>query len=204
MFVETVKSEGLAHLSYVIGSNGEAAVIDPRRDCSVYIEKAAARDCRITRIFETHRNEDLVSGAPILSAQTGATVMHGPNAAGDVAYAETATDGDEFDIGRIRVRVLETPGHTDDSLSYALFDLDEPEKAVAVFTGDALFVGDVISIPSVQRRSPGCCSTACEKSRRSGRRRSSIRRTVRALSVAPAWRTGISRRSGTRWRITRV
>lgn len=143
MFVEKIKSEGLAHLSWVIGSDGKAAVIDPRRDCDVYAEIAAQNGCRITHIFETHRNEDLLSGAPVLAERTGAAVFHGPNAAGDVAYADTASDGDEFDIGSVRIRVLETPGHTDDSLSFAFYDPEFGEEAVGVFTGDALFVGDV-------------------------------------------------------------
>lgn len=143
MFVEKIKSEGLAHLSWVIGSNGKAAVIDPRRDCDVYAEVAAGNGCRITHIFETHRNEDLLSGAALLAERTGAAVFHGPNAAGKVVYADTARDGDEFEIGSALVRVLETPGHTDDSLSYAFFDPEFGEQAVGVFTGDALFVGDV-------------------------------------------------------------
>ncbi|NKI36560.1 MBL fold metallo-hydrolase [Wenzhouxiangella sp. XN79A] len=143
MFVEKIKSDGLAHLSWVIGGDGEAAVIDPRRDCEVYSDIAAANGCRITHVFETHRNEDLLSGARILAERTGAKVVHGPNAAGDVVYAETARDGDEFDIGSVRIRVLETPGHTDDSLSFAYYDTLFGDEAVGVFTGDTLFVGDV-------------------------------------------------------------
>lgn len=143
MFIETIKSEGLAHLSYLIGGGGEAAVIDPRRDCEIYIQHAHAHGVRITHIFETHRNEDLVSGAPILAALTGARVHHGPNAAGDVAYAETVREGETFGFGSLRLQVLETPGHTDDSLSFAVYDDDFDGPAVGVFTGDALFVGDV-------------------------------------------------------------
>ncbi|WP_405230185.1 MBL fold metallo-hydrolase [Lentisalinibacter sediminis] len=143
MFIEKVKSHGLAHLSYLIGSDGKAAVIDPRRDCSVYIEMAAAQNCRVTHIFETHRNEDLLSGAAILAERTGAGVYHGPNADGDVAYAETVKEGARFDIGQLRLDVMETPGHTDDSVSYAVYDTDFGDEAVAVFTGDALFIGDV-------------------------------------------------------------
>lgn len=143
MFVEKVKSDGLAHLSWVLGSDGDAVVIDPRRDCDVYVDIAAAHGCRITRILETHRNEDLLSGAPVLAERTGATVFHGPNAADDVVYAETTREGDEFTIGSVKLRVLETPGHTDDSLSFAFTDPDFGEDAVGVFTGDALFIGDV-------------------------------------------------------------
>lgn len=117
--------------------------MDPRRDCEIYVEEAAKAGCRITHIFETHRNEDLISGAPILAQLTGARVLHGPNAAGDVIYADTTREGDVFEFGNLRVQVLETPGHTDDSLSFALFDTDFSEDAVGVFTGDALFIGDV-------------------------------------------------------------
>lgn len=143
MFVEKVKSEGLAHLSYLIGDGGQAAAIDPRRDCALYVEMARQRGCRITQIFETHRNEDLISGAPILARMTGAPVHHGPNPETGVAYAHTVREGDTFDLGKLRVRVLETPGHTDDSLSFVIYDEDFGEDAVGVFTGDALFIGDV-------------------------------------------------------------
>lgn len=143
MFVEKIKSAGLAHLSYLVGDGGEAAVIDPRRDCEIYLAMAAERGCRITHVFETHRNEDLVSGAKVLAGLTGAQVWHGPNAAGDVVYAKTVRDGETFAFGSLRLRVMETPGHTDDSLSLAIFDTDAGDRAVGVFTGDALFVGDV-------------------------------------------------------------
>lgn len=143
MLLEKIKTPGLSHLSYLVGSGGQAAVIDPRRDCAIYVEKARAAGLEITHIFETHRNEDLVSGAPILADMTGATVLHGPNPEQPIVYAETVRDGDCFAIGQLEIRVLETPGHTDDHLAYALFDTAYPEKAVGVFTGDALFVGDV-------------------------------------------------------------
>ena len=143
MLLKKIKTPGLSHLSYLLGSGGQAAVIDPRRDCAIYVEKARAAGLEITHIFETHRNEDLVSGAPILADMTGATVLHGPNPEQPIVYAETVRDGDCFAIGQLEIRVLETPGHTDDHLAYALFDTDYPEKAVGVFTGDALFVGDV-------------------------------------------------------------
>ncbi len=143
MLLEKIKTPGLSHLSYLVGSGGQAAVIDPRRDCAIYVEKARAAGLEITHIFETHRNEDLVSGAPILAAITGATVLHGPNPEQPIVYAQTARNGDCFSIGQLEIRVLETPGHTDDHLAYALFDTAYPDKAVGVFTGDALFVGDV-------------------------------------------------------------
>jgi len=143
MLLEKIKTPGLSHLSYLVGSGGKAAVIDPRRDCAIYVEKARAAGLEITHIFETHRNEDLVSGAPILAALTGAAILHGPNPEQPVVYAQTARNGDCFTIGQLEIRTLETPGHTDDHLAYALFDTAYPDKAVGVFTGDALFVGDV-------------------------------------------------------------
>lgn len=143
MLLEKIKTAGLSHFSYLIGSEGKAAVIDPRRDCAIYLEKARASGLEITHIFETHRNEDLVSGAPILAEMTRARVLHGPNAGDNVVYADTIQEGDWFSIGQLKLGVLETPGHTDDHLAFALFDTEYSETAVAVFTGDALFVGDV-------------------------------------------------------------
>ncbi len=143
MLLRKIKTPGLSHLSYLVGSGGKAAVIDPRRDCDIYLETARAEGLEITHIFETHRNEDLVSGAPILASMTGARVFHGPNAAGNVVYAKTAREGDRFEIGQLVIEVIETPGHTDDHLAFALYDSEYPDGAVGVFTGDALFVGDV-------------------------------------------------------------
>ncbi|WP_236076612.1 MBL fold metallo-hydrolase [Marinobacter nauticus] len=128
MFIQSFKSDGLSHLSYLIGNRGEAVVIDPRRDCEAYAEAAAAKGCRLTTILETHRNEDLISGAPVLADLTGARVYHGPNAAGEVCYAETVREGHEFRFGNLILKVLETPGHTDDSLSFALYDTDFSEQ----------------------------------------------------------------------------
>ena len=143
MLLQKIKTPGLSHLSYLIGAGGKAAVIDPRRDCECYVEMARAEGLEITHIFETHRNEDLVSGASILKELTGARVLHGPNAAGMVKYAETAREGDEFAIGQLKITVIETPGHTDDHLAFVLHDTAYPDGPVGVFTGDALFVGDV-------------------------------------------------------------
>ena len=143
MFVEVFKADGLAHLSYLVGNGGVAAVIDPRRDCAGYVDAAAARGCRITHICETHRNEDLISGAPTLAAMTGAEVLHGPSPDAAIVYARTIHEGHAIALGSFRLVALETPGHTDDSLSYALYDETAGPDAVGVFTGDALFVGDV-------------------------------------------------------------
>src|SRR3546814_9524986 len=91
---------------------------------------ARAEGLEITHIFETRRNEDLVSGAPLLKELTGARVLHGPRVEGTVAYAETAREGDEFEIGQLMIRVLETPGHTDDHLAFVLHDTAYPDGPV--------------------------------------------------------------------------
>lgn len=141
MFLEIVRSDGLSRLSYRLGDGGEAFVIDPRRDCRVYEEIARSRGARITHIFETHRNEDYVVGFYELSGRTGAKVLHGGRL--DFAYGTPVYDGDRFRAGNLELRVLETPGHTDESISITFADKGSGDAAVGVFTGDALFIGDV-------------------------------------------------------------
>lgn len=143
MYLEKIKTDGLSHVSYILGSDGQAAVIDPRRDCDIYLERARAQGLEITYIFETHRNEDLISGAPALAEQCGARILHGYDPKAPVRYADCARDGDCFSIGQLRLEVLETPGHTDDHIAIAIHDSAHDDGAVGVFTGDALFVGDV-------------------------------------------------------------
>ncbi|MFG6158145.1 rhodanese-like domain-containing protein [Halomonas sp. 1390] len=141
MRIEKIKSEGVAHLSYMVIDGQSAAVIDPRRDIDVYLDIARREGANITHVFETHRNEDYVVGSRSLAEMTGARVFHGQ--AGQVAHAQPATDGEHFDIGKARLTVLETPGHTLDSISLTLADSDFGDAPVAVFTGDTLFIGDV-------------------------------------------------------------
>jgi len=141
MMFERIVSEGLAHFSYFVGDGAVAFVIDPRRDCDVYLEMAKREGMTITHIFETHRNEDYAIGSQELVERTGARVWHGPVL--DWGYGETLEDGQEFKLGDLRLRAIHTPGHTDESTSYAIFDSSSGEEAVMVFTGDALFVGDV-------------------------------------------------------------
>lgn len=143
MFIEKIKTPGLAHLSYVVGDKGKACVIDPRRDCDIYIEVAKRNNCRIASILETHRNEDLVSGAPILAEMTGAAVHHGSHSDAPVEYASTVVEGDAIECGSFVIEVIETPGHTKDSVSYLLIDQNLNQSAVGIFSGDTLFIGDV-------------------------------------------------------------
>jgi len=141
MIFERIKSEGIAHNSYLIGSEGEAAVIDPRRDCQIYLDLAQQEGLKIKHVFETHRNEDYVVGSLELNGLTGADIYHGPGL--DWGYGHTLRDGQEFRVGSLRLTAIHTPGHTRESMSYALADLSSGEATVMVFTGDALLVGDV-------------------------------------------------------------
>ena len=141
MFIEAIKDAGLAHMSYVIGDGRTAAVIDPRRDFSVYLEAAARHGVNITHIFDTHRNEDFVHGSPGLAARSGAQIHHG--AALDFGYGKAVHEGDSFEFGDVRLSILETPGHTEESISIVASHTAVSDEPIAVFTGDALFVGDV-------------------------------------------------------------
>ena len=141
MIFERIKSEGIAHNSYLIGSESEAAVIDPRRDCQVYVDLAQKNGLKIKYIFETHRNEDFVIGSTELNDLTGAAIYHGPGL--EWKYGNTLEDNKEFKIGKLKLTAIHTPGHTDESMSYALADLSSGKAIIMVFTGDALFVNDV-------------------------------------------------------------
>ncbi|OPY25328.1 MAG: molybdopterin biosynthesis protein MoeB [Methanocella sp. PtaU1.Bin125] len=142
MILKLLKAEGLAHHTYFIGSKGEAAVIDPRReagDVKEILDIARDRCMRIKYILETHRNEDFVHGSPEVARLTGATIRHGSNL--PFKYGEPMKEGDEVSFGGLTVRALETPGHTPESLTYVLYDTTFPDIPVAIFTGDTLFVG---------------------------------------------------------------
>lgn len=140
MFLEKIKSEGLAHLSYILGDGAQAAVIDPRRDCEIYRKIADRAGCRITHIFETHRNEDYVIGSTELAARTNAVIYHG--GALPFRYGRTVSEGDEFVLGDTNLRILQTPGHTYESISIVIYDRVAGSSPVGVFTGDTLFIGD--------------------------------------------------------------
>jgi hydroxyacylglutathione hydrolase len=141
MFFERYKSKIVAHLSYLIGSENEAIVIDPRRDCHVYVDKAQQEGVEIRYVFETHRNEDYVIGSLELAQLTGAEIYHGPWP--EFQYGHGLIDGQEFSVGRLRVTALHTPGHTPGCMSYVVTDLASGEAPVLVCSGDALFVNDV-------------------------------------------------------------
>jgi len=140
MLFERIESEGLAHYSYLIGDGGEAAVIDPRRDCSVYINRASRTGHRVVHVLETHRNEDYVIGSVELAARTGADVYHA-DAQWNYAYGQAVEDAQTWKVGRLELEAIHSPGHTPGSMSYLL--RDATGSPWMVFTGDALFAGDV-------------------------------------------------------------
>jgi len=138
---ERFESAGLAHYSYLIGDGNEAAVIDPRRDAGVYVDTATRAGMRIRYVLETHRNEDYVVGSLELADATDATVLHSGEGDLEYGYGESIRDRDTLTLGRLKLKALHTPGHTLGHISYLLHDPDgEPW---IVFTGDALFAGDV-------------------------------------------------------------
>ncbi|MBK7856036.1 MAG: MBL fold metallo-hydrolase [Bacteroidetes bacterium] len=140
MEIKQLYTNCLAEAAYYIECCEEAAIIDPIRDIEQYIQLAQERGKKIKYIFETHFHADFVSGHIDLAARTGAQIIYGPNA--NTNYkVYNAKDGEEFKVGKIKIKALHTPGHTLESTSYLL--IDKEGKDNAIFTGDTLFVGDV-------------------------------------------------------------
>ncbi len=140
MFIERFISEGLAHFSYIAMNDNDAFIVDPKRDVDSYIKIAESNCCRIRFVFETHCNEDYLIGSLELERRTGCRIIHSDCL--DFGYGEPSTENDTFDIGGMRIRVIETPGHSPESLSFVLY-LSSGAIPFAVFTGDALFYGNV-------------------------------------------------------------
>ena len=140
MYIEQLYTNCLAEAAYYIESEGEVAIIDPLRESLPYIEMAASRNAKIKYVFETHFHADFVSGHIDLAKKTGAQIIYGPEANTNYSVIN-AKDGEEFSIGKIKIRALHTPGHTLESTCYLL--IDETGKNHCIFTGDTLFVGDV-------------------------------------------------------------
>jgi glyoxylase-like metal-dependent hydrolase (beta-lactamase superfamily II) len=132
----------LAHASYLIGDEGEAVVVDPRRDIDEYLEAAREQGLEIRHVIETHSHADFVSGHREIAWKTGAKIHVGA-AAGARFEHVPASEGDEIRLGRVVLRFLETPGHTPDSVSILVIDEAESIEPKAVLTGDTLFIGDV-------------------------------------------------------------
>jgi hydroxyacylglutathione hydrolase len=143
MKITTIRSEGIAALSYLVSSEGYGVVIDPRRDASIYHELAAREDVEIVYIFETHRNEDYVIGSLELQSLVP-TAEVGHSNATNFQYGEhSLADGETFKIGKMQITCCSTPGHTDDSMCYVLSDQSVGSDPIVAFTGDTLFVNEV-------------------------------------------------------------
>jgi glyoxylase-like metal-dependent hydrolase (beta-lactamase superfamily II)/rhodanese-related sulfurtransferase len=132
----------LAHASYLIGSKGVAAVIDPQRDVEIYLEAAASRNWKIEHIIETHLHADFVSGHRELAERAGARIYLGAGSGAEFPHV-AVNNGDEIQFGDCRLRFLHTPGHTLESICILMNDRGAPGRPATVFTGDTLFVGDV-------------------------------------------------------------
>ncbi len=147
MYFEQFYLGCLAHASYLLASGGEAVVVDPQRDVDLYLKAADAQRVKIRHIFETHLHADFVSGHRELAARTGAKIYIGARARAQFPHVPVS-EGFELVVGELRIRVLETPGHTPESICLVVFnqeksDLEKSPEAWAVLTGDTLFLGDV-------------------------------------------------------------
>ncbi|TXF75907.1 MBL fold metallo-hydrolase [Chryseobacterium sp.] len=140
MKIEQIYTGCLAQGAYYIVSEDEAAIIDPLRETKPYISRLEKDHVKLKYIFETHFHADFVSGHLDLSKNTDAAIVYGPTAEPDFE-AVIAEDGQIFEIGKIKIKVLHTPGHTMESSTFLL--IDEDGKETAIFSGDTLFLGDV-------------------------------------------------------------
>src|ERR1700722_14655158 len=132
----------LAHASYMLASEGEAIVVDPQRDVEIYLKAAEAQHVSIRHIFETHLHADFVSGHRELAVRTGAQIYIGAQAGATFPHV-AVHDGFHLQVGRLALRVLETPGHTTESIFLVVADEEKSPEPWAILTGDTLFLGDV-------------------------------------------------------------
>jgi len=140
MTIEQIYTGCLAQGAYYITDNGEAAIIDPLREVQPYLHRLQRDGVKLKYIFETHFHADFVSGHVDLSRKTGAPIIYGPNATCEFDCI-SAKDEQVFELGKIKIKALHTPGHTMESTCFLL--IDENGKEHALFSGDTLFIGDV-------------------------------------------------------------
>ena len=132
----------LAHASYLVGSGGEAAVVDPQRDVDLYITEADSLGLKIKYVIETHLHADFVSGHRELASRTGAEIVFGEKAEATFPH-RAVRDGDQLTLGNVTLSFLETPGHTPEGISILVRDAEDPSEPQKILTGDTLFIGDV-------------------------------------------------------------
>jgi glyoxylase-like metal-dependent hydrolase (beta-lactamase superfamily II)/rhodanese-related sulfurtransferase len=150
MYFKQFYLDCLAHASYLIGSEGEGVVVDPQRDVDQYLAEAEAQGLKIKYVIETHLHADFVSGHRELAARSGAEIVFGKEAGASFPH-RAVSDGDEIKIGKVVLRIMETPGHTPESISILVTDSENPSgdgdgvapQPQKILTGDTLFVGDV-------------------------------------------------------------
>ncbi|HEX6822062.1 MAG TPA: rhodanese-like domain-containing protein [Candidatus Sulfotelmatobacter sp.] len=142
MYFEQFYLGCLAHASYLLASEGEAVVVDPQRDVELYLKAAAEHGATIRHIFETHLHADFVSGHRELAARTGAKIYMGAQSGATFEHVPVG-DGFELKFAKASIRVLETPGHTPESICLVVTDAEKSSAPWAVLTGDTLFIGDV-------------------------------------------------------------
>jgi len=142
MFIQQFFVKGIAHSSYLLGGAKTCAIIDPRRDVQIYLDAAQDMGMQITHVLETHLHADFISGHLDLAGKTGAAVYL-PKSAGSAFGHVGVSEGDTFTIEDMTIKVLETPGHTPEHISYVVTDRTRGEDPAALFCGDTLFVGDV-------------------------------------------------------------
>lgn len=140
MIIKQYNDEALAHYSYAIISEGKMALVDPSRDPSPYYQLAEEHNAKIVAVFETHPHADFVSSHLQIHKETGATIYVSKMVGAD--YPHTSFDeGDEFQLGKVSIKGIHTPGHSPDGITF--YAKDESSGDQAMFTGDTLFIGDV-------------------------------------------------------------
>ncbi len=178
----------LAQASYLVGcqATGEALVVDPNRDANQYIAAAASEGVRITHVTETHIHADFVSGSRELAARTAARLHLSAEGGPEWQYAFMSEagavplrDGSRLDVGRVRVDVLHTPGHTPEHLSFMITDTAATDRPMGVFTGDFIFVGDV-GRPDLLEKAAGAAGTMEAHARR-------LYASLQRFRQLPAW-----------------
>lgn len=142
MYFKQIYLDCLAQASYLIGDEGKAVIIDPRRDIEIYLQEAERLGLSIEHVIATHVHADFVCGLREIAERCGAQVYFGRAFDGD-HQCQRLGDGDELEIGRLRLRILETPGHTPESICILVQDQSDPERAAKLLTGDTVFIGDV-------------------------------------------------------------
>jgi hydroxyacylglutathione hydrolase len=172
MLLKYVYDVRLAQASYVVGcqATGEAVVIDPAREIAPYQAVARAEGLTITHVTETHIHADFVSGARELAAATGARLYLSAAGGADWQYADPDAgavrlhDGDHFHVGRVRLEVVHTPGHTPEHVCFVLTDTAAADRPMGIFTGDCLFVG-ALGRPDLLELAVGVPQSAVEGAR---------------------------------------